>query len=602
MATRRTDGAISGRAPEASRSAEFPSELRAYAFIADGLRGALVSPGGDISWLCFPSWSDPALFAGLVGSGGCYRVQPEGRFVPGGYYEDDSLIWRSRWVAADGTVECREALVYPATAERAILLRRISTIRGRGSVTVLLAPSGDYGRRALPPWRREGECWVLRDGDLALRWSGGAEARAARAPGGERALRLHLELARGESHDLALEICSAASLEREPANADECWRRTETAWREALAPTSGVVASRDVRRSIAVLRGMTGPDGATVAGATTSLPERAGAGRNYDYRYTWIRDTCYVGHAGAALAGGEELLDGAVRWVARRLLEDGEHTSPAYLANGDPIPAPSHLALAGYPGGSDVVGNRAREQFQLDIFGESLLLFAEAARKERLDSEGWQAAKVAADAIASRWKEHEAGLWEIEPNRWAHSQLIGVAGLRAIAAAATNEPWTARALPLADHLLDEANASCLHPSGRWQRAPDDEHVDASLLLAEVRGALPPSDPRSIATRRAIGRDLSSDGYLYRFSFPGHRLGEDEGSFLICNFWMSLACIGVGELPEGVRWFERARAACSTSGLFSEEYDVEQHQLRGNLPQAFVHALFIEAAAAQEPQE
>src|SRR5581483_3848664 len=110
---------------------------------------------------------------------------------------------------------------------------------------------------------------------------------------------------------------------------------------------------------------------------------------------------------------GEALLDGAVQWVSARLLQDGDHAMPAYLPNGDAIPDPSHLGVAGYPGGSDVIGNRAREQFQLDVFGEALLLFAQAARKGRLDSEGWQAARVACDAIERRWKEPEAGIWEL---------------------------------------------------------------------------------------------------------------------------------------------------------------------------------------------
>ena len=155
-------------------------------------------------------------------------------------------------------------------------------------------------------------------------------------------------------------------------------------------------------------------------------------------------------------------------------------------------------------------------------------------------------------------------------------------------------------LMLADHILDGINASSLHPSGRWQRAPDDDRPDAALLLAEVRGALRPSDPRSVATRNAISTELAKDHYLYRYCNPGHRLGEDEGAFLICNFWMTLASLGAGAPTDAAHWFERGRAAMSTTGLFSEEFDAGEHQLRGNLPQAFVHATFIEAAAAQGP--
>jgi GH15 family glucan-1,4-alpha-glucosidase len=123
-------------------------------------------------------------------------------------------------------------------------------------------------------------------------------------------------------------------------------------------------------------------------------------------------------------------------------------------------------------------------------------------------------------------------------------------------------------------------------------------VDASLLLAQIRGALASGDPRSKATRRAVVDELTEDGYVYRYRHEGSSLSDAEGAFLICNFWLALACLGDGEEVQGVRWFERARSSAGSPGLLAEEFDVVQHQLRGNLPQAFVHALLIECAAAQ----
>jgi alpha,alpha-trehalase len=352
-----------------------------------------------------------------------------------------------------------------------------------------------------------------------------------------------------------------------------------------------------VRQSFAVLRGMTNSDGVTVAAATTSLPERAESGRNYDYRYAWIRDTCYIGHAGAAVTGGEQILDNAVRWVCERVLSDGAETAPAYRVDGRAIPKEHSLGLPGYPGGSDVIGNKVSAQFQLDLFGEVLLLLSNAASHDRLEADGWRAAETAFNAIGERNGEKESGIWEIGPNHWTHSRLICIAGLRSIAEAGAPERWKTKALLLADHLLSKADRSSLHHSGRWQRAPNDERVDASLLLAEIRGALRPDDPRSVATREAVLAELCEDDYLYRYPHPGQRLGEAEGAFLICNFWMALACIGAGDVTTGAQWFERTRASTGSSGLFSEEFDVRQRQLRGNLPQAFVHALLIECAAA-----
>jgi hypothetical protein len=582
----------------ALRAVTSAKALREYAFVADGHRGALCGPDGEVAWMCFPGWSDGALFAGLLDSGGVFRVAPVDPFVPGGYYEEASLIWHSRFVTHHGIFESRDALSYPAAPNSAMLLRQIRATDCAGDFIVEFAPAADYGRRPLQRWRRSGDVFVARHDDISVRFQvpASAEVLPRRSPRGGLVLRLHV--VPGARYDFVAEFL-AGEVPDELPDADACWRSTVSAWHSSVPDCTDVLAGPDVARSLAVLRGMTDHHGGTVAAATSSLPERDDGDRNYDYRFCWVRDTCYVGQAGAAITGGEAILDDAVRWVGERLRADKERTAPAYLTNGEPIYPPAHLHLAGYPGGTDVVGNRVREQFQLDLFGEALLLFASAARCDRLDADGWQAATIALRVIEHRWDEPEAGIWELEPRHWTHSRLICIAGLRAMASANVPGEWSARALSLADHLLDWADAKGLHPSGRWQRSPDDDRPDASLLLAEVRGALSPSDPRSATTRVVIARELGKDHYLYRYCEPGHGLGADEGAFLIGNFWMSLAQLGAGSPTEAARWFERGRAAMSTTGLFSEEFDTAEHQLRGNLPQAFVHAMLIEAAAAQE---
>jgi GH15 family glucan-1,4-alpha-glucosidase len=576
-----------------------PHVLRDYAFLADGVRGALIDPDGELAWMSFPTWSDPAVFAGLLGSGGSYRVHPKERRVHGGTYEDGTLIWRSRWVTARGIVEARDALAYPGDEGRAVILRRVTALDHAAEVEVALSLMTDYGRQSLGDWQRQEDLWVQSGHGISARWRGAERARPVTTGSGGHALVLDIPLERGESHDLVLELQHGAFGDDAPLPADELWRRTEAAWADAVPSCDGVPAGRDVRRSFAVLRGMTNSRGVTVAAATTSLPERAEAGRNYDYRYAWVRDTCYIGHAGAAVKGGDPILDDAVRWVTERVLSDGPHTMPGYQVNGAPIPDERTLGLPGYPGGFDVIGNKVRHQFQLDMFGEALLLFANAASHDRLEADGWRAVEITLDAIGQRNGEKEAGIWEVGPKHWTHSRLICIAGLRAMAEAGAPKRWTSRALTLADHLMSATDRSSLHHSGRWQRAPDDDRVDASWLLAEMRGALRPDDPRSVATREAIMVDLCQDDYLYRYPHPGQPLGEAEGAFLVCNFWMALACIGSGDVTRGAQWFERTRASCSASGLFSEEFDVEQRQLRGNLPQAFVHALLIECAATLE---
>ena len=176
-----------------------------------------------------------------------------------------------------------------------------------------------------------------------------------------------------------------------------------------------------------------------VAGATTSLPEHAEQGRNYDYRYAWIRDQCYAGQAVAAV-GPHPLLDGAVRFVAERLLADGPSLKPAYTVAGGQVPDERSLDLAGYPGGVDKVGNWVKGQFQLDALGEALSLFASAAGHDRLNIEDWRAVETAVDVIVERGQEPDAGIWELEDQRWAHSRLSCVAGLRAISAHAPATP------------------------------------------------------------------------------------------------------------------------------------------------------------------
>jgi GH15 family glucan-1,4-alpha-glucosidase len=577
-----------------------PHVLRDYALLADGHRGVLVGPQGDCSWLCFPGWADPAVFASLVGSGGHYLIQPKGRWVWGGSYEDGTLIWRSRWVTEEGTFESREALSYPGDADRAVILRRIRALDSAGTIFVVLDPRADYGRHSLGVWRRRGDFWELRGKEMIVRWWGAPDAKRVRVDRHNR-LEISCDLGTGEHRDLVLEVLTADGPyvgSPEAPEPEGLWRTTEDAWRQSVPDCSTVVASRDVRRSYAVLRGLTGPEGGTVAAVTTSLPERADGNRNYDYRYVWVRDTCYIGRAGAVLPGGEAMLDDAVRWVAAQLQAHGDNLSPAYTSDGRTVPRIKTTSLPGYPGGTDVVGNRIGDQFQLDAFGEALLLFALSETRGRLGPAGRAAAKIAARAIESRWTEPDAGIWELEPRSWANSRLTCVAGLRAFSEAAEGTDWSPRYLALADLIAAQVAEDCLHPSGRWQRAVDDPRVDSSLLLAQIRGAVAPGDPRSRATRQAVVDELTEDGYVYRYRHEGSPLSEAEGAFLICNFWLSLACLADGDVVQGVRWFERARSSAGSPGLLSEEFDVVQRQLRGNLPQAFVHALLIECSAAQ----
>ncbi|MBV9030645.1 MAG: glycoside hydrolase family 15 protein, partial [Pseudonocardiales bacterium] len=342
-----------------------PHVLREYALLADGERGALVGPRGDVVWMCAPRWDSDGVFSCLVGGRGAYAVTPAGRFTWGGYYEEGSLIWRSRWITETGIIECREALAFPGEAHRAILLRRIVAVRGVAHVEVVLEPAARFGRAPLRELHRDDDGrWHGHLGELRLRWSGGAAAEVHGETHHSRRLVTRVTVPEDAHHDLVLELSDQA-LSEQPPDPDRSWRGTEAAWRATMPNLGASIAPRDARHSYAVLRGLTSSGGGMVAAATMSLPERATEGRNYDYRYVWIRDQCYAGQA-VAVTGAHPLLDDAVTFVSERLLDDGHNLAPAYTTTGARVPNQRHLKLPGYPGGYDIVGNWVNQQFQLD--------------------------------------------------------------------------------------------------------------------------------------------------------------------------------------------------------------------------------------------
>lgn len=564
-----------------------PHVLREYALLADGERGALCGPHGDIAWLCAPGWAEDAVLSSLIGGRGTYSVSPAQTCVWGGYYEPGTLIWRNRWITTDTVVECREALACPAEPRRAVLLRRIEAVERDIRMRVQLDPRDAFGARPMRDLTLDQGMWTARTGRLRVRWAGAAGAR----PDDDGRLIFDLTLPGGTHHDLVLEFSDQPL--PDPTGATELWTATEHAWHQAVPRFEDTIAPRDARHSYAVLRGLTTAGGGMVAAATLGVPERAEAGRNYDYRYVWLRDQCYAGLA-ASISDPHPLLDGTVEFTTARVLEHGDELLPAYRGDGTPPPDETALHLPGYPGGNAVVGNRVNRQFQLDTIGELLQLYAAAARHDRLTRDAERAIDLCVDLITRRWNQPEAGVWELHDDWWSHSRLACVAGLRTIARNQT--PRRAADLTgLADKLLAETTRRCIDRRGAWQRSPRLSGTDAALLLPPVRGALPAADPRTVATLEAVQTDLCQDGYVYRFAADHQPLGEAEGAFLLCGFIVSLAHWHQGHDVEAFRAFERNRAACGPPGLLAEEYDVRQRQLRGNLPQAFVHALLLETA-------
>ena len=566
-----------------------PQALHDYAMLADGERGALVGPRGEIAWMCAPRWDDEPVFGSLLGAGLC-AVTPIGqRYVWGGYYEEGSLIWRSRWMMTSALVESREALVRPADPDAAVVLRRLVGIEGEARLRFVLDPRVGGGSEGMRDLRVDGGVWSARLGELTVRCSGVPDARIE-----DGALVAQIEIASGGEHDLVVELGRRPPDSPLPSPALS-WRATERAWHQDIPAADGLWARRDVRLAYAVLAGMTSASGGMVAAATRSLPERADRGRDYDYRFAWVRDQAMVGQAVAAL-GPHRLMAGAVDFVADRLCEDGSSLRPAYTVDGGRVPEQRERGLPGYPGGVDHVGNDAAEQFQLDVFGEALHLFAAAAQHGPLSRGSWRAVETAVEAIADNWWRPDGGIWELERRRWTHSRQMLVSGLDRVAALAPRgqaRDWQ----ELGGRIDDTLHRNFMHSSGRWQRAADDPGLDASLLIPVLRTTADLNE--DVATRRTVRAlldDLTAEEFCYRFHHDDMPLEEAEGAFVLAGFHMAMALERLGEHELAARWFERNRAASGAPGLFSEEYDVTQRQQRGNLPQAFVHGALIEASA------
>ena len=325
-----------------------PHTLRDYSLIADGRRGAIIGPRGDIAWLCFPRWDSPSVFDTLLGGSAAYNLHPEEPYVWGGYYEDRNLdlagplghVLRShRRVPRSSCVPW--GFASSSRASPSPLCRRSSAapdlpapeVRVRGAPLPVVAPTRGRGRGS--PGAQVCVC----DGQAR---PPPPHDHGATHPGSSRRSswrRGSIAISCWRSPPwLCLLICPIPST---------CWLTTKSTWKAFTPVSAATLTPRDARQAFAVLRGMTSPDGGTVAAVTTSLPERADQGRNYDYRYSWIRDQCFIGGAAAAAGEGLELMDTSVAFVTARLLEDGPGLAPAYTVDGGLVPAESCLGFSG---------------------------------------------------------------------------------------------------------------------------------------------------------------------------------------------------------------------------------------------------------------
>ena len=523
------------RPPRAPRHgcAPAPHVLREYALLADGERGAVLGPARRHRLDVRAALGQRRGVRALIGGASVYSVTPVGRIVWGGYYEDASMIWRSRWITATGIIECREALAYPAEPAprgpappdpcRGRPRQPSRSCCGRGPTTT--------ARRSKELHRARG-VWTARVGDLYLRWSGGRRRPAVHRR--RLALALRLRLDAGQRHDLVLEISDRPLPDPTPDPA-EAWRATETWWRQAVPTLHTRARARRLRvAATPSLRGLTSSerwDGRR----RHHQPARTGRSRTQLRLPLRVDPRPVLRRQAAAAAGADPLLDDAVAFVAARLLEHGDRLAPAYTTTGEPVPDQRHLDLPGYPGGYDIIGNWVNQQFQLDAFGEALLLFAAAARRDRLDGDTCKAADIAAAAIARRWtRTRRRDLGDRQPALDAqppHRRRGPARRRRRLPArppARTGSPWPTTSSPTPPHTRYTL-------TGHWQRSPEDPALDAALLLPGLRGAVPPTTRAPAATLHAYLR--RPDRRRLRLPIPPRRppTRDAEGSFLLCGF-------------------------------------------------------------------
>ena len=616
-----------GAAPKRSapQSAAMPSPfppIADYAFLSDCHTGALIAPDGSVDWLCVPRFDAPSVFGTLLDrQAGAFRFAPFGINVPSQrVYEPGTNILVTSWQTPGGWVLVRDALTLgprhgedritphtrpPTDTDADHLLVRVALcVEGEVEMELTCEPVFDYGR--VPA-----EWSVSDDGhradatgeDLTIR----LQTDMAVGVEGDRVRARH-ELRQGEQIYCALSWAEELAAPKDIDEANEHLAATTRFWRSWL----GRARMPDhrwrfhIQRSALAIKGLTYmPTGATVAALTTSLPETPGGERNWDYRYTWLRDSTFTLQALHYLN-----LD----WEAEEFMqfvadlepnEDGALQIMYGIDGRRDLSESTRDDLSGYVGAHPVrVGNGAFDQRQNDVYGAALdSILLHTRRSQRLPRRLWPLVQTQAECATRVWREPDQGIWEArgEPKHYVSSKLMcWVAMDRAAKLAslggddALQTGWQATAEEIKADILDHG----VSERGILRQHYETDALDASNLLAAIFGFLPADDERLRASVLAIADDLTEDGFVlrYRTDETDDGLSGREGSFLICSFWLVSGLAIVGEEQRARDLMERLLRISSPLGLYAEEFDTATGRHLGNFPQAFSHLALIEAAA------
>ena len=573
-----------------------------YALIGDTHTGALVGNNGSIDWLCLPRFDSAAVFAALLGEAdhGQWRLAPR---APGATvsrrYRGATLVLETDFITPGGEVRVTDFM--PHRHVRCDLVRMVTGIRGRVDMQMRLVARFDYG--SVVPWvRRQG-------GDLTLVAGPDALVLRTRVPvrGEDLATVADFQVGAGETASFVLSWHPSHEPPPPPVDAERLLRETVSRWEEWASRCSVGGPFREAAvRSLITLKALTfEPTGGIVAAPTTSLPERIGGVRNWDYRYCWVRDAALTLHSLMAAGYAREARDWR-EWLLRAVAGDPSKLQTVYGPAGERrLPEWEVPWLPGYAGSAPVrVGNAAAHQFQLDIYGEVM----DALHQARCvgippERPAWALQVALMDFLESAWAQPDQGIWEVRGPRRHHTYskvMAWVALDRAVQAveglglAGPVQRWR--------HLRSEIHEDvCRHgvdpERGTFTQSYGSSALDASLLLIPQVGFLPPTDPRVVRTIDAIQTDLCRDGLVLRYETDGAEDGlpPGEGAFLAASFWLVSALALAGRVGEARTLFARLLAVGNDVGLLAEEYDpLSGHQL-GNFPQAFSHIGLVNSA-------
>ena len=615
-------GMSDAQAPQSAAAPSPFTPIADYGFLSNCHTGALVAPDGAIDWLCIPRFDSPSVFGSLLDRGaGAFRLGPFGiHHATARVYVPGTNVLETTWRTPTGWVRVRTALTMgPQSHDDAItphtrppadddaehmLVRTVECLDGRVEVELICEPVFDYGRAEA--------AWTLVGGDRHTADATGAgltiRLRTDLAMGieGNRVRARHV-LEAGEKSFCALSWAEELAVPIDVEDATARLAATTSFWRNWLgrARIPDHRWGQPIQRSALAVKGLTYmPTGATVAALTTSLPETPGGERNWDYRYTWIRDSTFTLQA---------LFFLNLDWEADEFMQfvaDVEPNADGGLQIMYGIDGRRDLTettipeLTGYAGARPVrIGNGAFDQHQNDVFGAALdSILLHTRRSQRLPQRLWPLIRAQAECATAVWRNPDHGIWEArgEPQHYVSSKLMCWVALDRASQLAEirgdpelEKTWLATADEIHADILEHG----ISDRGVMRQHYETDSLDASNLLAALLGFLPGNDERLHKTVLATAEELTESGFVLRYKTEetDDGLSGKEGTFLICSFWLVSALVIVGERQQARDLMEKLLRVASPLGLYAEEFDAATGYHLGNFPQAFSHLALIEAA-------